>query len=118
MASGAAKRRSFWSYGLESEQPTDQERVEFAKKISESSGVNVEPPPVPTLDSLQLREPRIRPPGALESFCTTDKHERAVHTYGRHGMELLRALHGDFPEPPDIVAFPGNEDELERVLAS
>ena len=117
MAFVPAKRRSFWSYGLESEEPTDQERREFAKSTSERLGVNIEPPPIPTLDSLELRAPRVRPPGAIESFCTTDTHERAVHTYGSHGMELLRALHGDFPEPPDFVAFPGNEDELERVLA-
>ncbi|MEE9279654.1 MAG: FAD-binding oxidoreductase [Myxococcota bacterium] len=117
MAVEAASRRSFWCYGLESEQPTDQERREFAKSISERWGVNVEPPPIPTLDSLALREPRIRPSAALESFCTTDKHERAVHTYGSHGMELLRALHGDFANPPDIVAHPQNEEDLERVLS-
>ncbi len=117
MTPGPARRRSFWSYGLESEQPTDQERREFAKGLSERWGVTVEPPPIPTLDTLELRAPRIRVPASLESFCTTDKHERAVHSYGSHGMELLRALRGYFPYPPDVVAYPGDEEELERVLA-
>jgi len=116
MAGEAVKRRSFWSWGFESEQPTEQDRREFAKKMSELWGEAVEPPPIPTLDDLELREPRIRMPASLESFCSTDKHERAVHTYGSHSMELLRALHREFPNPPDIVAHPRNEGEIERVL--
>ena len=47
-----------------------------------------------------------------------DSHDdRALHTHGGHPLELLRALRGEFPNPPDAVAHPRTESELEAVLA-
>ena len=32
-------RRSYWGWGLESDEPTEQQRIDYAKKLSERHGV-------------------------------------------------------------------------------
>ena len=38
---------------------------------------------VPGLEDLSLREPRVLPPASLADFCTTERYDRAAHTYGK-----------------------------------
>ncbi len=76
MAAKVLPRRSIWMFGLESEEPTEQERREFAKGLSESLGVEVELPAIPRVEDLQLRKPRIKPPQSLAYFCRMDNYER------------------------------------------
>ena len=106
-------RRSIWMHGLEAEEPTEAQRQEQARRLSERLGSEVELPPVPKLDTLQLRPPRITPPAALAEFCFTDTYERALHTKG----DRLLEIRGIFQNPPDVVAHPRTEQELEAVLA-
>ena len=105
-------RRSLWMFGLESEEPTDEQRSEYAKELSKRLGRPVEPPPRPRAEDFGLRAPRIKPPDSLAEFCLTDSYERALHSH--RDWEL--AFRGVFPNPPDIVAHPRNDEELERVL--
>src|SRR5207248_1689991 len=71
-----------------------------------------EPPaPLPSLDP-----PRISPPDRLASFCFSDDYERALHAYGRSYRDIVRAFRGDFEHPPDVVARPRTEEEVEAVL--
>ena len=42
-----ADRKSFWAWCMESEEPTDAERTEFARNISERFGTSVTAKPVP-----------------------------------------------------------------------
>ncbi len=108
----AKPRRSIWMHGLESEEPTEEQRQAEARKLSERLGVEVVLPPIPRLEDLQLRPPRITPPDALAEFCFTDTYERALHTKG----DRLLEIRGIFENPPDVVAHPRTEQELEAVL--
>ncbi|MCP3986633.1 MAG: FAD-binding oxidoreductase [bacterium] len=110
-------RRSLWAWGLESDEPSHEERVGFAKSLSEQWGRDLQVPEAVPLRALELRPPRIEASEALRPFCADDPHERAFHTYGSSFPERLRAFSGEFSRPPDFVAHPRNEDELERVLA-
>ena len=109
-------RRSFWAWGLESDEPTTAQRRQMAESLSESYGVSVEVPPVPTSDDLNLRKPRVTPPSSLASICTTDTHDRAVHSYGRSFRDRIRAFNLQFPNPPDVVAYPRDEQEVAATL--
>ena len=106
-------RRSFWMYGFESDEPTDQQRQQHAKDLSRKLGVSIEPPPIPRVEHLELRPPRMKPPTSLVPFCFTDNYERALHS---HGGYREPAIWGKFPNPPDIVAHPRSEEELEATL--
>ena len=109
-------RRSIWAWGLESDEPTEGQRREEAKRLAQQFSVQLEPPPIPRAEELDLRAPRIVPPDALAPFCFSDTYERAAHAYGRSYPDKLRALRREFPNPPDIVARPRNEEEVEAVL--
>lgn len=109
-------RRSFWAWGLESDEPTPQQRQQAAERLSRRYGVAIEAPPPPTIDQVHLRAPRIQPPAALAAFCTTATHDRAAHSYGKSYRDIVRAFRCDFPNPPDFVAYPRDEGEVAAIL--
>jgi alkyldihydroxyacetonephosphate synthase len=108
----AKPRRSIWMNGLEDEEPAPEERAEQAQRLAERIGAAVELPPIPPLDELQMRPPRITPPDNFAEFCFTDTYERALHSKG----DRLEEIRGIFANPPDIVAHPRSEAELEAIL--
>ena len=71
---------------------------------------------VPSLDDISLREPRVAPPASLTPFCTTDRYDRAAHTYGKSYPDYVRAMLGDYNCAPDVVAYPRNEAEISAVM--
>jgi len=70
----------------------------------------------PQLDQLCLRPPRIAPPPTLEPLTSAAPFERASHCYGKSYRDLVRALRGDFGNPPDLVAFPNDERDVVALL--
>jgi alkyldihydroxyacetonephosphate synthase len=105
-------RRSIWMNGLQADEPTEEQRQEQARALSRRLGFEVQLPPIPRVEDLQMRPPRIRPPAGIEEFCFSDNYERALHTKG----DRLEEIRGIFANPPDIVAHPRTEAELEAVL--
>ena len=112
------RRRKHWGWGFEDQQPP-HEQVEAA-----AAGARAHlgfPPaeverPVP-LDSIELAPARLDPPDSLARICATDRYERVTHSYGKSYRDIVRAFRGRFDNPTDVVAHPGGEAELERVLA-
>lgn len=111
-----ADRMSFWAWGLESEEPTDAERAALAGRLSKRFNIEVVAKPIPNLADAELRPPRVHPPEGLAAFCSTDTYERARHASGAHFTDRTRAFNLDFPNPPDFVAHPRGEAELEAIL--
>ncbi len=109
--------RSFWTWGFVADEPDEATRKAAAESVSRRLGRTVTPPPVPRIQDISLRPPRLQVPDALSGFVTSDHAERVLHTHGGHVLELLAALRGQFDSPPDAVAHPRTEDELEAVLA-
>jgi alkyldihydroxyacetonephosphate synthase len=112
----STSRRSFWAWCLESEEPTAAERDDLARSLSERSGLSITPRPIPDLADADLRPPRINVPDALEGWCTTEVWERAFHAHGAHLTDRIRAFNLEFTNPPDVVAHPRDETELEATL--
>lgn len=110
------ERRSFWTWGYVSDEPTEEQRRAAAQRLSIRFDREVIPPPIPKIDEIQLRKPRLTVPSQLQDIVETTPAERITHTYGGHGTELLAAVRGNFPNPPDAVAHPRNEVDLERVI--
>ncbi|MCP5179182.1 MAG: FAD-binding oxidoreductase [Pseudomonadales bacterium] len=109
--------RSFWTWGWQADEPSDADRRRAAAAVSQRLGKPVTPPPIPAIDAIRLRPSRVTVPAALGGFVSTDHTERVLHTWGGHPLELLSAIRGDFPQPPDAVAHPTSDAELEAVLA-
>lgn len=108
-------RRSLWMFGLESEEPSYEQRAAAAARLSNQLGVELTAPRIPSADALELRAPRISPPDQLAAFCLTSTWERAYHSYGAD--RSLPGVRGYYPNPPDVVAHPRTEAEVEAVLS-
>jgi len=111
------ERRSFWTWGYVSDEPSEAERTAAAKNLAARLGEAVDPPPVADIAGIDLRPARISVPSNLRTWVNTDHDDRVTHTYGGHPLELLAAMRGEFVNPPDAVAHPRTEDELEATLA-
>jgi alkyldihydroxyacetonephosphate synthase len=112
----ASGRRSLWGWGLAADEPTDEQRRRLAASLARRYGVEPRVEPPASIGDAELRPPRLEVPVALAEACTTDPWERARHTYGMAYTDRLRAYRGLFDEPPDAVAYPADEAELEAVL--
>lgn len=110
-------RRSFWAWGTETDEPDAVNLSEEAQRLSARFGARVTPRTPPTEAALDLRPSRIQPPADLAEICSADVRDRAFHTYGRSYPDRVRAFNADFPNPPDLIARPRDESEVERVLA-
>ena len=111
-----ADRKSFWAWCLESEEPTDAQRAALAAKLSKRYGTEITAKPVPSLDDAELRAPRITVPDSVAGWCSTTTYDRARYAYGAHFTERVRAFNLDFGNPPDVVAHPRDETEVEATL--
>ncbi len=109
-------RRSYWGWGLVSDEPTEEQRQQMAARLSTRHGVPLEPPPLPRIERVSLRAPRIAVPDKFAAICSRDAHERAGHAYGKSFIDGVRAVNNDFPNPPDVVAFPRDETDVVRLL--
>jgi alkyldihydroxyacetonephosphate synthase len=72
--------------------------------------------PVP-LEAIELPPPRVEPPGSLSHLFRFDPYERVSHALGRGYRDVVRGFRGRIEHPPDLVAHPGDEREVEMVLA-
>jgi alkyldihydroxyacetonephosphate synthase len=112
-----ARRRNFWGWGFEDQQPPHDQVRAGAAAIRAHLGfgeADVERPV--TLEEVELPPPRIEPPESLAEICSTGTYERASHAYGKSYADIVRAFRGRFDHPPDVVARPRDEQEVEAVL--
>jgi alkyldihydroxyacetonephosphate synthase len=72
--------------------------------------------PVP-LEEVELREPRLKRPAAFGDLFSDDHYERTAHALGKAYRDVVRGFYGRFENPPDLVAFPRDESEIETVLS-
>ena len=111
------RRLKHWGWGYEDEQPSPQELRDAAAFLTERLGFGSPDPEQPVaLEDLALPESRLEPPASLSAICSVDRYERALHAYGRAYRDVVRAFRGRFEHPPDVVAHPRNEAEVEAVL--
>jgi alkyldihydroxyacetonephosphate synthase len=113
----AERRRKFWGWGWEGEGPNREQQERIAQLLSTRFGIHgIEIQEPPALSEISLRTPRIQPPAALASICSTVALDRAGHTYGKSFRDVVRALQRDFGNPPDAVAYPRSEADIAQIL--
>ena len=111
----ATRRRKHWGWGYEDQQPARSELWRRREGMREHLGFGageVEQPV--SLDQVELPAPRLTPPAALGGdLSPSDPHERASHAYGKAYRDVVRAFRGRFDNPPDVVAFPRDEEDVD-----
>jgi alkyldihydroxyacetonephosphate synthase len=69
------------------------------------------------LEAVELRKARLKRPGAFGDLFSDDHYERVAHSLGKAYRDVVRGFYGRFENPPDLVAFPRDESEIEAVLS-
>ncbi len=68
------------------------------------------------LADVRLAPPRMGIPTGLAAFCACDPHTRAAHALGKSYVEVVQGFRGQFAHPPDFIARPREDAEVEQVL--
>jgi alkyldihydroxyacetonephosphate synthase len=69
------------------------------------------------LEEVELRASRLKRPEAFGDLFSDDKYERVAHALGKAYRDVVRGFYGRFEDPPDLVAFPRDESEIDAVLS-
>jgi alkyldihydroxyacetonephosphate synthase len=112
-----SRRRKHWGWGYEDQDLGPEGLRAAAPEIRARLGFGGEAEaPVPAAD-VELPPPRLAPPGSLAAVVTADHHDRLTHALGKAYRDVVRGFRGRFDHPPDLVARPRDEAEVEAVLA-
>jgi alkyldihydroxyacetonephosphate synthase len=118
VAVAANRRLKHWGWGYEDQQPPAADLREAAAGIRAHLGFEPAEAELPVaLEEVDLPAPRLAPPAALAEICSSSDHERASHAMGKGYRDVVRAFRGRVDHPPDVVARPRDEADLEAVLA-
>jgi alkyldihydroxyacetonephosphate synthase len=69
------------------------------------------------LEEVELRKSRLKAPERFGDLFSDDRYERASRALGKAYRDVVRGFYGEFENPPDLVAFPRDESEIETVLS-
>jgi alkyldihydroxyacetonephosphate synthase len=99
---------NWWGWGYADARPDARQLTGYVRQMLGFGAEQVQE--AVALESIELPAPRI------DSPFSTDRLDRMRHAYGRSFPDTVRAFGGSFENPPDAVAHPRSEPEVERVL--
>ncbi|MEQ8345175.1 MAG: FAD-binding oxidoreductase [Sneathiellaceae bacterium] len=111
-----ARTRKFWGWGFEGEGLDAAEHDRLMAAMTERYGTLSDPLPVPRLEDISLRRPRVQAPAALSGIISDSDADRIRHSYGQSFPDIARAFLRQFPEPPDLVAWPETADQVRQLV--
>lgn len=113
----AGKHRSWWGWGNVEDAVLGAEATALEDRVRTLlPNADLTEHRAPPVAELGLRPPRIDPPTSLVRLCSVDPVDRAAHTHGKAFRDVVRNLHGDVRDPPDLVVRPVTEQDVRDVL--
>ena len=113
----ATRRRKHWGWGFEDQALTREQLEAAAPGVREQLGFGATEVEVPVpLGAIELPPPRVEPPRSLSHLFRFDPYERVSHALGKAYRDVVRGFRGQIEHPPDLVALPGDERDVEAVL--
>jgi alkyldihydroxyacetonephosphate synthase len=116
----------WWGWGVEGVGFHWEDKPGFAPFVEYAVGLNLHTAPVvgmPEFDKLTVANSLASAAFTAslasvvgEDNVTTDKMERVIHAYGKSIRDLIRVRANQIERTPDVVVYPANEDEVQRVV--
>lgn len=116
----------WWGWGREGVAFHHEDKPAFAPFVQRAVGLDLhasEAVDTPSFDALDV--PASQAPDALlgelrgaigDEHVVLDDLDRVVHTYGKSIRDLIRVRAGILPRIPDVVAYPGDEEDVQRIV--
>ena len=113
----ATRRRKHWGWGYDDQQPSRDQVEGIARAVTDRLGFEVDEieEPVP-LDAVELAKSRLKPPKRFGDLFSADRYDRIAHSLGKAYRDVVRGFRGEFPNPPDLVAYPESPEDVDVVL--
>ena len=119
------KNQKWWGWGEEGTEYSFDNKPKFAPFVQDKLGVDINAVPVkrPKFSDLdvpaseltdELRAALVAALGEENVF--TDAETRVVHCYGKGVRDLVRVRRGELGRVPDVVVYPGSEDDVIAVM--
>jgi len=119
------KHMKWWGWGVEGVGFHHEDKPGMAPFVLKAIDLDLNSAPEVTVDfdSLDIPEPKIDA-GLLDRLtevvgadnAVTEPMDRIVHTYGKSMRDLVKLRSGDIPRVPDVVLYPGDEDEVRQLV--
>ncbi|HEY6637389.1 MAG TPA: FAD-binding oxidoreductase [Solirubrobacterales bacterium] len=111
------RRLKHWGWGYEDQQPARDQVEGTARAVTDRLGFEVDEieEPVP-LDAVELRDSRLRIPQRFAEMFSDERYHRLSHALGKAYRDVVRGFRGEFPNPPDLVAYPESAEDVDLVL--
>jgi alkyldihydroxyacetonephosphate synthase len=119
------KHMKWWGWGVEGVSFHHEDKPAFRPFVINAIDLDVDTKPAApmSLDDLPIPAPVISDQLLAElidvvgaDYAVQDDLDRIVHTYGKSLRDLLRIRAGDIPRVPDVVVYPGSEDEVQLIV--
>jgi len=119
------KHMKWWGWGEEGISFRHDDKPGFAAFVQSAINIDVTKGPVAVacLDSLPvlpssapLERRRLLEAVVGRDNITDDALDRVVHSYGKGLRDLVRIRRGDWGRLPDLVVYPGTEDEVVGIV--
>lgn len=119
------KHQKWWGWGEEGVFFNYQNKPDFAPFVERAIGVKLRPRERDTVVFTDVQVPASQAPqSVLETLeditgpehLTMEDELRIVHWAGKSVLELMQTLRNDFQRVPDVVVYPGSEEEVARLV--
>ena len=112
----AERRRKHWGWGFADQQAPAAELRASAAEVRRRLGFGGDPEDPTPLEAIELPQGRLTPPASLAEICSNQRRERISHALGKAYRDVVRGFRGRVEHPPDLVARPRGEAEVEALL--